>query len=218
MFQTEKDLVFCIKQAVTAKGPSLLKGDRQSVFVELDLGYGIADMVIVGHKEKYPQRKNFLAYFDISLLSLIEKEEAISLKDIVYITKSPEKKVNSSLSSLMEEGFVVYREGKYFSDKKYSDVLTDSLAIEAKLKDWRRALKQAYRYKWFANKSFVFLPLENIAIPKANIYLFQQYNVGLAAVSIDKGIEVIFEPVKENPISNNMRIALNEHLLLQRGV
>jgi len=214
MFKTEKDLVSCIQQTFTGQQFDLLDGDMQSVFTELNLGYGIADMVLVGHKENYPERKNFLAYFDISLLNLIEKEE-VTFDDIVYITKSPEKKIHSSLESLMSEGFVIYREGRYFSHKKYANILTDSIAIEAKLKDWKRALKQAYRYKWFANKSFVFLPCENLSIPKDNIHLFKKYNVGLAGVSKDLGIEVIYEPISENPISGKMSIALNEHLLFQ---
>ncbi len=213
MFKTEKDLVSCIQHKFICQQFDLLEGDKQSVFTELNLGYGIADMVLVGHKENYPKRKNFLGYFDISLLSLIEKEE-ITFDDIVYLTKSSGKKIHSSLESLINEGFIIYREGHYFSHKKYASMLTDSIAIEAKLKDWKHALKQAYRYKWFANKSFVFLPSENLVVPKENIHLFKKYNVGLAGVSKDLGIEVIHEPLSEDPISKKMSIALNEHFLL----
>lgn len=214
MFQTEKDLVSCIQQMFADQQFELLRGEKQSVFTELNLGYGIADLVLIGHKEEYSERKNFLAYFDISLLSLIEKKK-VTFDDIVYITKSPEKRIHFSLESLISEGFVVYRKGRYFSHKKYANTLTDSIAIEAKLKDWKRALKQAYRYKWFANKSFVFLPSENLSIPKANISLFKQYNVGLAGISKNEGIEVTYSPVNENPISEKMSISLNEHLLFQ---
>lgn len=214
MFQTEKDLVSCIQKTLASEQFNLLNGEKQAVFTELNLGYGIADIVLVGHKEENHDRKNFLAYFDISLLSLIGKE-GVTFEDIVYITKSPERKIHSSLESLISDGFVVYRKGRYFSHKKYSESLTDSVAIEAKLKDWKRALKQAYRYKWFANKSFVFLPAENLSVPMENIHLFKQYNVGLASVSADQGIEVIYEPKSEEPVSSKMRIALNEHLLFQ---
>ncbi len=171
-------------------------------------------MVAVGYGNNLPtSRKNFLAYFDISLLSLIEKEESISFDDIVYITKSPTRKISSALTSLIDEEFIVYRKGKYISHNKYADLLTDSIAIEAKLKDWRRALKQAYRYKWFANKSYVFLPQENINVPKKNLNIFKSYNVGLASISSKDGLEVLFSPRDEAPVSNRMRIALNEYLL-----
>lgn len=216
VFTSEEELVTCISSFMRSGNNSIIKGSNFSLLTELNLGYGIADLVAVSYKgKKIVDRKNFLEYFDISLLSLIEKKDRVSLEDIVYITRSPEKKIISSLSSLMKEGFVRFRKGYYFSHKKYSDMLMDSVAIEAKLKNWRRALKQAYRYKWFSNKSFVFLPKENISVPKANISLFKKYNVGLAGVSKNQGIEVFYSPKKERPISSSMRIVLNEILLRQ---
>ncbi len=213
-FKSEEELVSCISSFVLSDPNALLGLGSRSLFTELNLGYGIADIVAVSYKEIVSsERKNFLAYFDVSLLNLIEKKDRVSFDDIVYITRSPEKKILSSLSSLMGEGFISFRSGYYFSDRKYSDILTDSIAIEAKLKDWKRALKQAYRYKWFADKSFVFLPIQNIDVPKENIDLFRRYNVGLAGVSKDNGIKVIYSPQKESPISYNMRIVLNEHLI-----
>lgn len=216
MFSSEKELVSCITKYIGST-PSFVKGKKQSIFTELNLGYGIADVVAVGYEEAFSKRKNCLAYFDISLLSLIEKEDRISLEDIVYITKSPSNKVSSSLSSLINEDFITFRKGYYFSHKKYVESLTDSIAIEAKLKDWKRALKQAYRYKWFSNKSFVFLPVENIGAAQANLESFEKYNVGLASVSRENGLEVVYEPREESPISGNMRIALNEYLIFQNN-
>lgn len=212
MFATEKELVSFIRPCVESDS-IWLQGGRRTVFAELDLGYGIADLVAVSHNDTASIRKNSLEYFDISLLSLIQSEEKFSFEQIVYITKSPERKIHSALLTLMEDNFISFRKGYYFSHNKYADVLTDSIAIEAKLKDWRRALKQAYRYKWFADKSFVFLPLENIAVPMANVSLFERYNVGLASVSKTEGIEVVHAPYAETPISRPMRIALNEHLI-----
>lgn len=218
IFSSEAELVTCISSFVLSDSSSLLRMGERYLFTELNLGYGIADIVAVSHEDTTSsERKNFLAYFDVSLLNLIEKKDRLSFNDIVYITKSPKKKIFSSLSALMEEGFIRLRSGYYFSHTKYADILTDSIAIEAKLKDWKRALKQAYRYKWFSNKSFVFLPFENIRVPRENITLFKRYNVGLASVSKDKGIEVIYSPKEESPISYSMRIALNEHLLFRHS-
>ena len=217
-FTSEQELLTHIASCVRSEPNSFLKEGKLSLFTELNLGYGIADLVAVSYEDNaFLERKNFLAYFDVSLLSIIEKEEEVSFEDIVYITRSPERKILSSLSSLMDEGFVALQQGRYVSHTKYADILTDSIAIEAKLKDWKRALGQAYRYKWFADKSFVFLPLENITVPKKNIDLFRRYNVGLAGVSKENGIEVVFSPRTEVPISGNMRIALNEYLLSRQN-
>jgi hypothetical protein len=45
------------------------------------------------------------------------------------------------------------------------------------LKNWKRALYQAHRYKWFANEAYVLLPESNIKPALNQIELFEQYNV-----------------------------------------
>jgi hypothetical protein len=52
-------------------------------------------------------------------------------------------------------------------------------AFEAKLKDWRRALKQAFRYRYFADKAIVVMPLANASIAIANLDAFRHLEVGL---------------------------------------
>lgn len=215
MFQTENDLVISIRDWVDSES-GFVSGEKQSLLSEVDLGYGRADLVAVGFNNcDRSNRKHHLEYYDISLLSYIEEKERVTLEEMSYITRSPERRINRSLEALINDEFITYRKGHYYSHKKYADSLTDSIAIEAKLKNWKRALTQAFRYKWFANKSYVFLPVENIAVPKANIDMFQKYNVGLASVTDKKNIDVIFEPERETPISSKMRMALNEHLLFQ---
>lgn len=210
MFKTEQQLVDRIVSDLQF-GNFLCGGGNRAIFTELNMGYGIADIVTVDVKDKQQDRQRFLEYYDVSLLHLIESKDEVSLEDIVYITKSPERKINTSLELLLEEGLVKTRRGKYRSDKKYASILSDSLAVEAKLHDWKRALKQAYRYKWFANKSFVFLPESNVNPALKNLHLFQSHNVGLASVGDD--INVHFNPKKELPLSINMHRLLNEKVL-----
>ena len=66
-------------------------------------------------------------------------------------------------------------------------------AIEAKLYDWKRALRQAYRNKLFANRVYVALP-EKSASPAINrIHEFHQTSVGLLLVN-DTCIKVYYNP------------------------
>ena len=51
-------------------------------------------------------------------------------------------------------------------------------AFEGKLKDWRRALQQAFRYRYFADKAIVVMPLENAKAALSNIEAFRQAGVG----------------------------------------
>ncbi len=52
-------------------------------------------------------------------------------------------------------------------------------AFEAKLKDWRKALQQAFRYRYFADKSIVVLPEDNAASAESNLETFYHLDIGL---------------------------------------
>ena len=213
MFQTEKELVLEITRNLEKPEclRELFKTKLESkIFEELDLGYGIPDVVIVQYRKKTSQRKEFLNYFDISILDLIEKNRSVSVEDIVYLTRSAKKKIDCSLSVLQNEKLIIYRQGKYFSHKKYAGALEDSIAIEAKLKNWKRALEQAYRYKWFSSKSYVILPASNMKPALANLDLFKKYEVGLASLSPEVGIEIHYKPKTSAPYSAKMHKLLNE--------
>ncbi|MCX7425749.1 MAG: hypothetical protein NTW96_09030 [Planctomycetia bacterium] len=53
------------------------------------------------------------------------------------------------------------------------------LAFEAKLLDWRGALQQAYRYRYYADSSFVVIPAENATPAISRRQLFEQFGLGL---------------------------------------
>lgn len=77
-------------------------------------------------------------------------------------------------------------------------------AFEMKMGDWRRAIAQAYRYKYFSDSAFVVLPPNEALKAKESLSVFRSINVGL--LSFDKTefcIEKIFIPRKEKPLSSN---------------
>ncbi len=75
-------------------------------------------------------------------------------------------------------------------------------AFEMKIKDWRRALSQAYRYKYYADVSIVVMPPGEAIKAKQSLSLFHAINVGLWAFDAEnKVIERIYDPNKDKPIS-----------------
>lgn len=53
------------------------------------------------------------------------------------------------------------------------------MAFETKLSDWRRAIQQAYRYRYYADQAFVVLPPGREAKAAENQDLFRQLGIGL---------------------------------------
>ena len=79
------------------------------------------------------------------------------------------------------------------------------ISIEAKLKNWKRALIQAYKYRSFSKKSYVFMDDDYIEAPLENIDEFKKFNIGLAGVS-DKKIKIYYEPEEMEPFSKKLYI------------
>ena len=78
------------------------------------------------------------------------------------------------------------------------------VSFELKLKDWRRAAKQAFRYKSFSNVAYVVLSANSVNAALSNIELFEKYNIGLAKFDVDREFEILYKPAPRNPYSENL--------------
>lgn len=212
MFQTEKQLVKSLK---TNYSP-ICHWDTQkfttSVLEEVDLGFGIADLVISKLKANKSTAKEKLTYFDAVIYKIIETNKEISFQKLREITKADVSSINRSLNKLIKDSYINKKDSLITFRKSYQGITTDSIAIEAKLKNWKRALDQAFRYKWFAKKSFVVLDSINIKPAIAQIHQFKKLNVGLAEISKSGKLILHFNPSKKDPIDYKMWMLLNEIL------
>ena len=83
---------------------------------------------------------------------------------------------------------------------------------EIKIKDWRKALKQAYRYKYYSHKSIVVMPEEKVARAIKNIEIFRALEVGLWIYSREKNsINKVYTPRIKRPFS---KLAFRKAVLL----
>ncbi|MEO5960120.1 MAG: hypothetical protein ABIR80_13465 [Opitutaceae bacterium] len=79
-------------------------------------------------------------------------------------------------------------------------------AIEAKMKDWRKGLQQASRYRYFANRALLVLPPETARIARKYLATFRWLNVGLWAFdpALDRIVKHI-TPRLCHPLSGRAR-------------
>lgn len=79
-------------------------------------------------------------------------------------------------------------------------------AFEAKLKDWQRALQQAFRYRYFADKAIVVMPTGNEAGALANMDIFKHLEVGLWSFEASTGtIREHYTPTKVRALNASAR-------------
>lgn len=68
-------------------------------------------------------------------------------------------------------------------------------AFEMKLKNWRQACSQAYRYSYFSDRSIVVLPPEAADRAEEHLHFFKQMGIGLWSFEPKtKSIEMRFTP------------------------
>lgn len=188
--------------------------DNSKILEEVKLGFGIADLVIGELIELTSSiDREQLSSVDIGIYKIIEKKKKITFEAVSEITRCNKRQITKSLEKLINGSFIEKQDTCYVFANKYELSFKKSIAIEAKLKNWRRALMQAYRYKWFADYSYVVLDHAHINPALKNINMFEKYNIGLISVTLDGESYSHNLPKRENPIDTRMQILLSETLL-----
>ncbi len=220
MFETEDQLVTTVSNQIRNRVtylPSFLRKPSLYLLNEVNLGYGIADIVVADKAEIYKERSYVLNDFQVLLFDLILDKPGVSLKCISNITRTSTKTIVKSLDALISENFISMQSRSFFPVRRYEDVTAKSIAIEAKLKNWKRALNQAYRYKWFAERVFVCMPEVNIGPAMANIYSFRRMKVGIISINDQGELKFLYSPRALQPINKKMQVLMNEKLLTKYG-
>jgi len=86
------------------------------------------------------------------------------------------------------------------------------ISFELKLKDWKRAAKQAFRYKSFSNIAYVVISGKSANNALNNIELFEKYNIGLAKFDTSSDFEILYKPETRKPYSVNLNQKLVESI------
>jgi hypothetical protein len=84
------------------------------------------------------------------------------------------------------------------------------IAIEVKIKDWQQGLYQAYRYKSFAEKSY--LAIYEKYSKGIDINLFKKYNVGLISFN-ERGIKILNKPKTNKFVKKSHSSELRKSLM-----
>lgn len=85
--------------------------------------------------------------------------------------------------------------------------------FEGKLKNWKRALYQASRYRAFAHRSFVVMPETSIQPAERQIEKFKLAHVGLLSLNCKGEFRIITKPAPQQPRSLVMYTMAKGHAL-----
>jgi len=138
------------------------KRENVVIFREPQLPTGFPDLVAVYSGKRginFNQFRSDLSFWHIRLLHLIYQVGGGYPQEISKSSLNPEAKVRILIDELYQAGMV------YFRGKKVLPVSIRRLfnakrivAIEAKINDWRKAIRQAIANKWFSSHSYILMP------------------------------------------------------------
>lgn len=190
--------------------------NQQGVFGvgdEIDAGSGIADLV-AGYSDELalPTRK---AFTDPTTTRLLEQETA-SEADLRLWAPFGWRSLNQRVvRPLVEAGLLAVAAGNdettYTATVNALDPFTSLMAVELKLRDWRRGIAQAGRYRLFAERSYVALPADRIS--DSLIVEARRNRVGVLAVNVHEPVSVLERAPVAGPLQPQRRRWASEQLL-----
>lgn len=128
-----------------------------------------------------------------------EQEMVIAL---ISILKNKSLSINHARDFiiLQEVEGLVGRPDILLKSKKNKKIIT----IELKLKNWKRALAQAYKYKSFSDISYVCMDEGNVDSVLKHLDMFEKYNIGLITISKNKKVNIIYKPAATDPYAKDL--------------
>jgi len=178
---------------------------------EVGVGYGIADLVLFklnpikckirkNHKQ-YKKLENERAFKIFEFLPEIGQRKKADLDYLSRELKISKKILKYKyLKQLLEDKFIKIVDDKYyFKVNGWMPIAKEVIAVEAKLKDWKRGIVQANRYKSFANKTYLAMPAQQ----EKNIdrELLKKHNIGLMLFDTNTGKLIMKNPRKKKALN-----------------
>lgn len=175
-------------------------------FQEFSAGPGIADLVFSRLNKRVVDKRRASYYPALTNYSHLETylaidnsgEQGLTLTDLLDVLPYVSNKLTRTiLPSLLKDGLIQGDQDRYFSKRTYLQGVQHCIAVEAKVKDWKSGLFQAYRYKEFADDTYLAVYEDHIRPCKNNIKTFEKLNVGLIGVGVN-GLTIYYKPVSKS--------------------
>lgn len=182
---------------LTSAAPALLgtrgRDDAYEVFYEVAVATGVPDMLVVRFDKHAIETRERVGCGPIvgaaaarAVSALVERP--LTPSELAVAVGMSEGHVRRTvLPALAARGAVHHRDGVWATVQGVHPLVHSIVAVEAKRRDWRSALKQAHRYARFANVSFMALDAGVATVPLRHAGSIASMGVGLVTVDAGTG-------------------------------
>ncbi len=214
MFSAEIDLVQAFKNVATEFLKYDLGKSTSQFFLmeEFDSHCGIADLVMGAYLplERQELSRKTISWNWVRPIFNLTEDQEIKMDGFIHAYGISKTTARARLKEYSEAGFLKkVSRGQYRVVREYKLFTDTIISIEAKLKNWQRALHQAIRYKRFSNKSYVLLDRKHVRPALKNIHNFQERNIGLLSMD-NEGYTIHHSPKGKDAPQTHSFFRLNE--------
>lgn len=192
---------------------------------EFEYANGRCDLVYAKESEAYLERRVEELGISTSMLSADQLMTFLHLKGRGEIKKEylmeigalDEDRKRKALDFLIGNNFIIEsKDNKVRTAPNLRRHVLESISIELKLKNWKKALEQAVRSKSYSEYQYVALPESSILPAQENIDAFISSNIGLVEIFDDSDFHIHHKPTEEDPYSPVHQWRLNEKTILRK--
>lgn len=188
------------------------RAKKHFVLQEFDSKFGIADIVVGSYKSYFGSEKRRKQVDPNWVMPLVKFniDSTINVKEFMDIYGVSRTTALQKLREYAEAKFLEpVNKNEYRILKNYKTVVDTVISFEAKLKDWKKALRQAYRYQKFSNYSYVLLDENHINPAINNLGLFVKHNIGLISMDGNTCL-TYYNPVRKEQKLSQHYLRVNE--------
>ena len=154
-----------------------LLGDDEFITEEIDVNWGIPDLVVL-KKNDCLELENFYKKYKI-IASLVKKNKPVFEDNIINLTGLQKSHFKKSMNLLIDMGVVnVFEGNKYLLKEDFKIPKIKIWSFEFKLSNWKSAFRQSVKNRAFSSYSYVIMPSSKRSILEKNKNVFNRFNVG----------------------------------------
>jgi len=217
VFSREADMT----SLAIAKAQALGAPEGYQTFLEYESTNGMPDVVFATFDERAlyqrahsPLARAFVQASEVAVLMSLDENDPAPVDLLAQRARLGTSSVSRRLRSLAEAVVLVERVGRFGWRRlgPFPGLLRAVTAIELKLRDWRKALDQAARYRSFAERSLVVVDSDRSTRARANAVAFQFNGIGLASLSACGELEQVVAAPDAPPFDEVARVVAGERL------
>lgn len=199
-FSSESALV----RAAVAQSPHCQEGALTGVLKEVQTPNGIADLVFYRLRRDW-ERFSAVGGIPPRWAYAFDRLPYRRVVDVAYVSELcgvSTRRARTALTHFTQLGLcrVTTTGSGWVKTRQLQQPIVELVAVEAKLRDWKRALFQAVRHLSFADYTWVLLDKAGADVASQHAEMFELRGVGLAALSPHGDVKVLTPAPRSNRI------------------